>query len=35
MMGERYIHEMAEIKRAFDPNGILGRGNMLDTKYLS
>jgi len=30
MMGERYLNEMAELKRAFDPNGILGRGNMFD-----
>jgi D-lactate dehydrogenase (cytochrome) len=28
MMGERYLNEMAELKRAFDPNFILGRGNM-------
>lgn len=28
MMGERYLNEMAELKRAFDPKGILGRGNM-------
>lgn len=28
MMGERYLNEMADLKRAFDPNGILGRGNM-------
>ena len=28
MMGERYLNEMIEIKRAFDPKGILGRGNM-------
>lgn len=28
MMGERYLNEMVEIKRAFDPKGILGRGNM-------
>jgi D-lactate dehydrogenase (cytochrome) len=34
MMGERYLNEMAEIKRVFDPKGILGRGNMLDEKYL-
>lgn len=34
MMGERYINEMAELKRAFDPKGILGRGNMLDEKVL-
>lgn len=32
--GERYLNEMAELKRAFDPNGILGRGNMFDEKYL-
>ena len=30
MMGERYINEMAELKRAFDPNGILGRGNIFE-----
>ncbi len=35
MMGERYLNEMAELKRAFDPNGILGRGNMFDESYLS
>ena len=34
MMGERYLNEMAEIKRAFDPKGILGRGNMFDERYL-
>jgi len=34
MMGERYINEMAELKRAFDPKGILGRGNMFDEKFL-
>ena len=34
MMGERYLNEMAELKRAFDPNGILGRGNMFDESYL-
>jgi D-lactate dehydrogenase (cytochrome) len=32
--GERYLNEMAELKRAFDPNAILGRGNMLDAKFL-
>ena len=32
--GERYLNEMAELKRAFDPNGILGRGNMFDQKFL-
>jgi len=35
MMGERYLNEMAEVKQAFDPNGILGRGNMFDESYLS
>ena len=34
MMGERYLNEMAELKRAFDPKGILGRGNMFDENYL-
>ena len=34
MMGERYLNEMAEIKRAFDPSGILSRGNMFDESYL-
>lgn len=28
MLGERYLNEMIEIKQAFDPKGILGRGNM-------
>jgi D-lactate dehydrogenase (cytochrome) len=35
MMGERYLNEMAELKRAFDANGILGRGNMFDVKFLA
>ena len=35
MFGERFLNEMAEIKRAFDPQGILGRGNMFDAKFLS
>ena len=35
MMGEQYLNEMAELKRAFDPNGILGRGNMFDVKFLA
>ncbi len=34
MMGERYLNEMADLKKAFDPNGILGRGNMFDESYL-
>jgi len=32
--GERYLNQMAELKRAFDPNGILGRGNIFDQKFL-
>jgi len=35
MMGERYMNEMAELKRAFDPNGILGRGNMIEERFLA
>ena len=34
MYGERFLNEMAELKRAFDPNAILGRGNMFDEKFL-
>ncbi|MGB7068277.1 MAG: FAD-binding oxidoreductase [Pyrinomonadaceae bacterium] len=34
MMGERYLNEMAELKKAFDPNGVLGRGNIFDTCFL-
>ena len=30
MYGERYLNEMAEIKRSLDPNNVLGRGNMFD-----
>lgn len=33
--GERFLNEMAELKKAFDPQGILGRGNMFDTKFLN
>ena len=33
--GERYLNEMAEMKRAFDPQGILGRDNMFDAKFIS
>lgn len=32
--GERYLNEMAELKKAFDPNGILGRGIMFDEKFI-
>ena len=34
MFGERYLNEMAEVKKAFDTNSILGRGNMFDEKFL-
>ncbi|MBA2607280.1 MAG: FAD-binding oxidoreductase [Acidobacteria bacterium] len=34
MYGERFINEMAELKKAFDPNGILGRGNMFDQRFI-
>ena len=34
MMGERYLNEMAELKHAFDPKGILGRGNMIAERFL-
>lgn len=34
MYGERYLNEMAELKKAFDRKGILGRGNMFDAKFL-
>jgi D-lactate dehydrogenase (cytochrome) len=34
MYGERYLNEMADLKKAFDPKGILGAGNMIDPKYL-
>ncbi len=34
MFGERFLNEMAELKKAFDPNSILGRGNMFDEKFL-
>src|SRR5687767_999983 len=33
MIGERYLNEMAEVKRAFDPNWILGRGNIFSSEY--
>jgi D-lactate dehydrogenase (cytochrome) len=34
MMGERYLNEMTEVKRAFDPRGILGRGNVFEPTFL-
>lgn len=33
MMGERYLNEMAELKKAFDPKEILGRGNMFGLEF--
>ena len=35
MYGDQHLREMAALKRAFDPAGILGRGNMFDEEYLS
>jgi D-lactate dehydrogenase (cytochrome) len=34
MYGERYLNEMAELKKAFDPKGVLGRNNIFDEKFL-
>ncbi len=34
MYGERFLNEMAELKRAFDPNGILNRGVMFDERFI-
>lgn len=34
LYGEDHLREMAALKRAFDPAGILGRGNILEEKYL-
>lgn len=33
--GERFLNEMAELKKVFDPNGILGRGNIFNEKFLA
>ena len=35
MYGENHVREMAELKRAFDPEGILGRGNMFEEDLLT
>ncbi len=35
MYGEESLHEMAALKRAFDPAGILGRGNIFSETLLS
>ena len=34
LYGEEHLKEMATLKRAFDPSGILGRGNMFSDEYL-
>ena len=34
MYGDQHLREMAAVKLAFDPAGILGRGNMFDEEYL-
>ena len=34
MYGDQHLREMAAVKRAFDPAGILGRGNIFDEEYL-
>jgi D-lactate dehydrogenase (cytochrome) len=34
LYGDRHIREMAALKKAFDPAGILGRGNMFAEEYL-
>ncbi|RMF98764.1 MAG: FAD-binding oxidoreductase, partial [Acidobacteria bacterium] len=33
-MGERYINEMVALKKSFDPNYILGRGNLFEPRFL-
>jgi len=35
LYGEKHLKEMAELKRAFDPAGILGRGNMFSEELVS
>ncbi len=35
LYGEEHLREMATLKQAFDPAGILGRGNMFEENYLS
>jgi D-lactate dehydrogenase (cytochrome) len=34
LYGEEHLREMAALKRAFDPAGILGRGNMFAEEFL-
>ena len=35
LYGDEHLREMAALKRAFDPEGILGRGTMFDESLLS
>jgi D-lactate dehydrogenase (cytochrome) len=35
LYGEAHLREMAALKRAFDPAGILGRGNMFSEEFLA
>ena len=35
LYGDEHLREMAELKRAFDPAGILGRGTMFDEQLLN
>ena len=35
MYSDDQLHEMAALKRAFDPAAILGRGNIFDEEYLN
>ncbi|HEX7723825.1 MAG TPA: FAD-binding oxidoreductase, partial [Pyrinomonadaceae bacterium] len=35
LYGDEHLREMAALKRAFDPSGILGRGNMFGEELLS
>ncbi|HET6669042.1 MAG TPA: FAD-binding oxidoreductase [Pyrinomonadaceae bacterium] len=34
LYGEKHLREMAALKKAFDPAGILGRGNIISETYL-
>jgi D-lactate dehydrogenase (cytochrome) len=34
LYGERHLREMAELKRAFDPACVLGRGNVFPEEFL-
>jgi D-lactate dehydrogenase (cytochrome) len=34
LYGEEHLREMAALKRAFDPSGILGRGNIFPEEYV-